>query len=108
MIRTFLHEKGINSYEIKNVKNEERSITGIRIATMHRVKGLEFDCVIIAGVNDDIVPFSKLLDTATDSINKKELYDAERSLLYVAVTRAKKEVVVSSYGKVSKLLDCFI
>lgn len=105
VIRNFLHAKDINIYEIKNTRTEDRSISGVRIATMHRVKGLEFDCVIIAGVNDGVVPLSTLLDAATDSINKKELYDAERSLLYVAITRAKKEVFISSCGVMSKLLN---
>lgn len=103
-IRKFLHNKGISSFEIKNTKAEDGSIAGVRIATMHRVKGLEFDCIIIAGVNDGIVPLDNLLDSATDSINKKELFDTERSLLYVAITRAKKEVIITSSGKASKLL----
>lgn len=105
IIRRFLHDKGIDLYEIKNMKAEDKSISGVRIGTMHRVKGLEFDCIIIAGVNDGIVPLNAVLDCATDPINKKELYDAERSLLYIAITRAKKEVYISSYGKASKLLD---
>lgn len=105
VIRKFLHEKDIDLYEIKNTKTEDRSISGVRISTMHRVKGLEFDCVLIAGVNDDVVPLNTLLSAATDSVNRKELYDAERSLLYVAVTRAKKELVISSFGKASRLLD---
>jgi len=104
IIHKFLYNKDINLYEIKNSKTEDRSISGVRVATMHRVKGLEFDCVIIVGVNDGVVPLNTVLNNATDPVNKKELYDAERSLLYVALTRAKKEVVISSYGKVSKFL----
>ena len=99
------NKKGMNLYEIKNTKAEDKSISGVRIGTMHRVKGLEFDCVVIAGVNDGVVPLNAILETAADSVNKKELYDAERSLLYVAITRAKKEVFISSCGKASKLLD---
>lgn len=103
-LRSFLQQQGFSSYEIKNTKTDERDRNGIRIATMHRVKGLEFDCVIIADVNDGIVPLDAVLSTATDNINKKELIDAERLLVYVAATRAKKELVLMSYGKPSIFL----
>ena len=103
-LRRFLQQQGLSSYEIKNTKTDELDIRGIRIATMHRVKGLEFDCVIIADVNDGVVPLEAVISTATDNINKKELIDAERLLLYVAATRAKKELVLMSYGKPSIFL----
>ena len=38
---------GIRSYAIKRNKSDDRSIDGLRIATMHRVKGLEFKYVFI-------------------------------------------------------------
>ncbi len=104
-LRKYLQQNGVMVYEIKNTKADEQSIGGVRVATMHRVKGLEFDCVIIADINEGIVPLETVLNTATDNVNKKELSDNERLLLYVAATRAKKELVVMSYGKPSKLLS---
>jgi len=44
------------TYFIKRSVAEDRSIPGLRLATMHRVKGLEFDYIIIAAVNDGIIP----------------------------------------------------
>jgi superfamily I DNA/RNA helicase len=56
---------------------------------MHRVKGLEFDRVIIAGVNDGIVPFEKVETISSDPTVRVESEINERALLYVAATLAK-------------------
>ena len=71
---------------------------------MHRVKGIEFDRVIIAGVNDGIVPFKGFDAETSDPVVKRDSEIHERALLYVAATRAKKEVVVTSSGKASRFL----
>lgn len=71
--------------------------------TMHRAKGMEFFKVILFGVNDASVPLS----LATNGLAEAEKNDAllrERSLLYVAATRARDELVVSWSGNPSGLL----
>jgi superfamily I DNA/RNA helicase len=103
-VNKFLRQMDIRTYEIKNAKAEDKNIDGVRIATMHRIKGLEFDCVVISGTSDGVIPLKTVLDTAIDSINAKELFDAERSLFYVAITRARKELVITSHGKITRLL----
>jgi superfamily I DNA/RNA helicase len=100
----WLYENGIKTYEIKRSKTEDRGLSGLRLATMHRVKGLEFDYVIMAGVNDRMMPFEKVLEASGDAVTRQEAETAERSLLYVAATRAKKAAVVSGYGKISRFL----
>ena len=102
-----LREDGIKTYEIKRSKTEDRDLSGLRLATMHRVKGLEFDYVIMAGVNDGIMPFEKVLEASGDAVTRQEAETAERSLLYVAATRAKKAAVVTCYGKISRFLKLF-
>jgi superfamily I DNA/RNA helicase len=52
----------------------------VHFATMHRAKGLEFDCVIV------LPPASSFTDNA--------ISDTERKLLYVALTRAKREALL--------------
>ena len=74
---------------------------------MHRVKGLEFDRVIIAAVNDGVVPEPKAIKETMDSAIQKADELKERSLLYVAATRAKKEVLITSFGKPSVYLGNF-
>jgi len=99
-----LKAAGRQTYFIRRREPEDRRQPGVRLATMHRVKGLEFDRVIIAGVNDKIVPWEGHGDVSGDPVVKKENEDHERSLLYVAATRAKKEVVVTGFGNISRFL----
>lgn len=75
---------------------ENRQRQGIRVATMHRVKGLEFDYVVVVDVNDGVCPPKPVLQSAgADSASLNEIYREERSLIYVAMTRAKKGVLLT-------------
>ena len=100
-----IYEKGFEIYFIRRSEAEDRSSPGLRLATMHRVKGLEFDRVIITGVNEGIVPFEKAGTDTSDPVVKQESEIHERALLYVSATRAKKEVLVTSFGKASRFLN---
>lgn len=71
---------------------------------MHRVKGLEFDRMIIAGVNDDLMSWRKAVERSSDASVKREAEEMERALFYVAVTRAKRAALITSAGKPSRLL----
>ena len=75
---------------------ENRQRQGIRVATMHRVKGLEFDYVVVVDVNDGVCPPKPALQSAgADPAALNEIYREERSLIYVAMTRAKKGVLLT-------------
>jgi superfamily I DNA/RNA helicase len=102
--RSALHEKGMETYQIRRSEAEDRKAPGVRLATMHRVKGLEFDRVIIAGVNDGVIPNKKPAEGSADPTVKTDLEQGERALLYVASTRARKEVLVTSFGNASPFL----
>lgn len=99
-----LSRNNIPVYYIKRSTPEDRRAEGVRLATMHRVKGLEFDTIIIAGVNDGIVPLEKALSDTSDSTVRKNAEILERSLLYVSATRAKKELLITSFGRPSNFL----
>jgi hypothetical protein len=76
----------------------------VRVATMHRVKGLEFARVILAGVREGTLPFR---DDGYESRDEEArlLYDeGEKRLLYVASTRARDELRICGWGKPSPLL----
>jgi len=95
---------GIRSYAIKRNKTDNRNYDGIRVATMHRVKGLEFKYVFVVAVNNRIVPLASAMNH-TDRISETESLTSEKCLLYVAMTRAQKGVYITSYGRQSEFLE---
>lgn len=95
---------GIRSYAIKRNKVDDRSFDGLRVATMHRVKGLEFKYVFIAAVNNRIIPLPSAINK-TDAVSEAESITSEKCLLYVAMTRAQKGVYITSYGRKSEFLE---
>ncbi|KGF10542.1 ATP-dependent DNA helicase [Peptostreptococcus sp. MV1] len=66
-----------------------RADEGVVLTTMHSSKGLEFESVYIVGVNEGVIPY-QVADEARVDIEE------ERRLFYVAITRSKKELVISS------------
>lgn len=90
-----LRSKGCEVYRIRRSAAEDRKSSGVRLATMHRVKGLEFEHVIVAGVNQGIVPLARAM-AADNPHEQAESENRERSLLYVAATRAKQTVLITS------------
>ncbi len=95
---------GIRSYAIKRNKADDRSLDGVRAATMHRVKGLEFKYVFIVAVNNRIIPLHDAINR-TDAVSEAESTVSEKCLLYVAMTRAQKGVYLTSYGRPSEFLN---
>jgi superfamily I DNA/RNA helicase len=67
---------------------------GIRVATMHRVKGLEFDAVVIAGFRG-AQKYAEIFADDGDAGVMVDMLTSERCLLHVAATRAKRALVVS-------------
>ena len=70
-------------HRIEPGKADDTSTPGLRMATIHRVKGLEFDHMILAGIFKD-------LDTGVDGSEKTI---RSKTLLYVAATRARKSLL---------------
>lgn len=91
-----LEEAGLETYTVQPQQAEDRSQPGVRLATMHRTKGLEFDRVIVAGVTEDVMPHNSAIRQAADDVDRSHRLKQERSLLYVAVTRSKREVIVTA------------
>ena len=89
--------------EVLEADSPDESSGGVRLATMHRVKGPEFDRMVIAGVNHDVVPLAAAVQDESGSAGAAA-ETSERALLYVAATRAKKESSVSSWGTRSPFL----
>ncbi|MEX0328917.1 MAG: UvrD-helicase domain-containing protein [Ruegeria sp.] len=105
LFENHLRSEGIATVEIKRRQAEDRRRQGIRLATMHRAKGLEFMAVALVAMNDGVVPNVLAIRAAPDEAGREEVIDAERMLVYVAATRAKKRLLVTSSGKPSEIID---
>lgn len=77
---------------------------GARLGTMHLVKGLQFNYVLLPALNADVLPLKTGLDSCADDTSQSRFINLERSLLHVAATRAKKQVLVTYCGQPSPLL----
>ena len=97
-----LKSRGVETYRVHRNKAEDRRAPGLRLATMHRVKGIEFDHVIISRVQKGVVPLE--IADSEDPVVKREAELHERALLYVSATRAKKGVLVTGFADRSRLL----
>ena len=65
---------------------------------MRRVKGLEFERVVMASMNEGLVPLSAAIVSKGDDTARELAETEERSLVFIAATRAKKELLVLRYG----------
>jgi mRNA-degrading endonuclease RelE of RelBE toxin-antitoxin system len=77
----------------------------VSISTMHLAKGLEFRTVVVMACDDEIIPLQERIETVTDDSDLQEVYDTERHLLYVACTRARDHLLVTSGDAPSEFLD---
>jgi superfamily I DNA/RNA helicase len=77
----------------------------VSISTMHLAKGLEFRAVVVMACDDEVIPLQERIETVGDDVDLQEVYDSERHLLYVACTRARDQLLVTSGGPVSEFLD---
>lgn len=75
------------------------------ISTMHLAKGLEFRAVVVMACDDEIIPLQERIETVGDDADLLEVYDTERHLLYVACTRARDYLIVTSVAPASEFLD---
>lgn len=77
----------------------------VSVTSMHRMKGLEFRCVAVIGVDDHLVPPAAAITPAEEDQATHDLdVQRERCLLFVACTRAREELAVSWSGAPSALL----
>ncbi|MER7000239.1 UvrD-helicase domain-containing protein [Streptomyces sp. NPDC000410] len=83
----------------------DRDADGVRIGTMHRMKGLEFRYMAVSGVSEGVLPMpGAVTPREVDAQQHREDLLGELSLLFVACTRAREALRVSWHGKASSFL----
>ncbi|MCK9594432.1 MAG: ATP-dependent helicase [Candidatus Omnitrophica bacterium] len=112
-IKDFLADFALDPPE-KNQAQESRlanaSEKPLTLSTIHSAKGLEWTCVFLIGMVDGVLPVSF-------SLNDEDGIEEEQRLFYVAVTRARKHLILSlhhesagfgtsQFNKVSRFLEC--
>lgn len=100
--RNYLHQNGI-PYVDKHLLNSKND--GIRIATFHGLKGLEFKHVFLVDVNARTFPRLPFEYTSLSEIEKSQILKTEKSLFYVAASRAVQKLSISGVGIKSGLLN---
>lgn len=88
-----LKKAGVPTLRLERSTPDDPAIPGARVATMHRIKGLEFGVVIIAAYKG-ATKYAELFARDEDAGVSDETATAERSLLHVAATRAKRHLFV--------------
>ena len=99
-----LRTRGLLVLRIEDDMAEDTTKEGVRVATMHRAKGLEFDDVFLACLDSDIIPPKFLMQNQVDALSAREIAEREKSLLHVAATRAKKRLYLSWIGRPTDLI----
>ena len=77
----------------------------VSICTMHLAKGLEFQAVVVMACDDEIIPLQERIESVADDADLEEVYNTERHLLYVACTRARDYLLLTSSCQPSEFLD---
>jgi superfamily I DNA/RNA helicase len=72
---------------------------------MHLATGLEFRAVAVMACEEDVLPDPHRIGTAGDTSELEEVYNSERQMLYVACTRARDRLLISSARTPSEFLE---
>jgi mRNA-degrading endonuclease RelE of RelBE toxin-antitoxin system len=86
-------------------ENVETTSGYVSIGTMHLAKGLEFRAAVVMACDDEIMPSQERIETVGEDADLQEVYDTERHLLYVACTRARDHLLITSVEPASEFLD---
>jgi DNA helicase-2/ATP-dependent DNA helicase PcrA len=83
-LRAFMEEVALVA-DVDSLDTEQGQLT---LMTLHNAKGLEFDCVIVTGLEEGLFPHN-------NSMNSDRELEEERRLFYVGMTRARKRLYLS-------------
>lgn len=86
--KIFLDDFLLETSLITDLDEEKDDKNKVSLMTVHSAKGLEFPCVYVSGLEENLFPSSMSLNSRSD-------VEEERRLFYVAITRAKKRLVLA-------------
>lgn len=99
-----LRNQGIRTVVLgREADNPE--VPGVRVANMHRVKGLEFQHVFMAAMSDGVIPNTTALRSTADKTERRVIEQGERALAHVCATRAIASLTISWHGKPSEFIE---
>ena len=105
-VQSRLHHDGTDYIVLKGTQKQGCS-DGVALCTLHSLKGLEYRVIILMGINERNLP-SKATEgypfSGMDKVAQKEFLSSKRSLLYVAITRARQLVYMVGIGEPTGLL----
>ena len=104
LIASRLSDAGVETVFLKSNQADDRRQGGVRLATMHRAKGLEFHAVALPFLSKDTFPSKVALRSAIDDVDRQNIIQQQKSLLHVAATRAKRALRVSWTGESTEFL----
>ncbi len=80
----------LQSHEEISENSNHDEINAVAMMSLHRAKGLEFDCVVLPGIEEGLLPHQRAMDEGEAGISE------ERRLLYVGITRAREQLLLTS------------
>ncbi len=95
---------GIDTHRLQPQKDGDVP-DAVQLVTMHSAKGLEFKVIVVVDASAGSLPNRYAVDQAGDPQDCAEAIERERQLLYVALTRARDELLVTWVGEPSAFLS---
>ena len=83
---------------LSTIQSSEGEQNVVTLSTLHAAKGLEWPHVVLAGVNEGLLPFKMEGDDGLDAVKTENLalrLQEERRLMYVGITRAQRTLAVN-------------
>lgn len=100
-IQSRLHQSDIPYFELKTRRG---NVDGVRLSSFSGMKGLEFKVVVLSDVNNHTLPYKKQGFDCFDPMQKKSYLLSQRSLIYVALTRAMQVAYITGTGMKSEII----
>jgi superfamily I DNA/RNA helicase len=101
-VKSFLHKIQMHYYDLPDESGDAK---GIHLCTFNSLKGLEYKAVFLCDVHAQTAPLAVSNYAEMDEEEKAAFLQSERSLLYVAMTRAMYNLIITGTGKKSDLVD---